>query len=164
MTRAGLRYHTIHLRRRFELRSVQDMVTKCRRHFFGRSKIPILLEVLHLFIHFSFIFALYMLCFFLPAKHLCNLLTWYKYLFFLLSIMLFFLILIGTYIISLTIYTLFFNHSIVVPLFHPFLHPLTGGFLFPLRLLAFLTFSILIMGVMMPAWASSLTSLSWEMC
>lgn len=113
MTRTGLRYRFVDPHRQFELGCVQDMVTESRRQFFRRSRFPFILQVLHLSVHFSFMLSLFMLCSFLLSKYFTLLV----------SIMLLFLAFNGTYIISLTIYTLFLNRSILVPFFHPFLHP-----------------------------------------
>ena len=63
------------------------------------------------------------------------------------QLMLLFIGLAGTFILSLTTYTLFFSYCIVVPFFHPFLHPFftsTGGFLVPSGLLPLLLVFIIV--------------------
>ncbi|KAM6489562.1 hypothetical protein JOM56_014981 [Amanita muscaria] len=96
------------------------MIDACRRDFYGRSRFPNVMDPFHLYMHYIILANLPP---HMPLK---------------LSVPIFFFGIARSFILSLIIYTFFLNRSIIVPFFHPFLHPsfrLSGGFLVPSRLL-----------------------------
>ncbi|KIL67307.1 hypothetical protein M378DRAFT_159716 [Amanita muscaria Koide BX008] len=123
MGRAGLRYNIFKNNDSGRL-YIQDMAVAFRRNFFERSRFPNVLYRLHILIHL----LIFVLFFALLFSHMPLALS---------DASLAYISFAGSFLISLTTYTLFLNHSMIVPFFHPFLHPfflVTGGFLRPLPL------------------------------
>ncbi|KIL54811.1 hypothetical protein M378DRAFT_28656 [Amanita muscaria Koide BX008] len=106
---------------------VHGMIFACRHMFYTRSRFSRILFCLHAFFHL-------LICYLLDSflRFHLNRLVQLSNPYALLNSTLF-PSLLGAFIISLTIYTFFLNRSIIVPFFHPFLHPLfsvfTAGFL-----------------------------------
>ncbi|KIL60016.1 hypothetical protein M378DRAFT_960566 [Amanita muscaria Koide BX008] len=106
------------------------MITSCRHNFYGRSRFSSILFYLHAVVHLLMYFLLFLFLYFTLRGHLPIILSPFTLL----------LPPPATFIVSLTAYTFFLNRSVIVPFFHPFLHPLfvsTAGFLFALRLLLY---------------------------
>ncbi|KAM6492773.1 hypothetical protein JOM56_012497 [Amanita muscaria] len=110
---------------------VESMALACRRNYFKRSSNPMTLVAFHDSIQCSLPFL-----FLVPFRHFIHqfkeslidassssstLVFILQFLF--LPFFYIFVLASGSFIISLTIYTLLFNYSFVLPLFHPFLHP-----------------------------------------
>ncbi|KIL67483.1 hypothetical protein M378DRAFT_258233 [Amanita muscaria Koide BX008] len=108
---------------------VEDMALACRRNYFKRSSSPTILIALHDLIHYSLPFiCLVPFCQFIRQlkESFIGVSSTFaifilEYLF--LALLCLLVLSSGSFIISLTIYTLLFNHSFISPFFHPFLHP-----------------------------------------
>ncbi|KAM6497734.1 hypothetical protein JOM56_005682 [Amanita muscaria] len=109
---------------------VENLALACRRNYFKRSSSPVTLIALHDLVHYSLPFiCLVPFCQFirqLKESFIGAPISSSSFAFILEYLFLeFFCLLIlssGSFIISLTIYTLFLNLSLILPLFHPFLH------------------------------------------
>ncbi|KAM6489756.1 hypothetical protein JOM56_014779, partial [Amanita muscaria] len=114
------------------------MPVACRHNFFERSRFSNVLDLLHYLVHLLMVIPLLLFRTHMPLTlsipPVCHL------------TMRFFLGFFGTFILSSTTYTFFFDRAIIVPFFHPFLHPffvVAGGFLAPSRLLCFVALLLL---------------------
>ncbi|KIL61824.1 hypothetical protein M378DRAFT_13284, partial [Amanita muscaria Koide BX008] len=136
LSRAGLKYFVLDwcgqlLGNGRKMREdLENLALACRRNYFKRSNSPVTLIALHDLIHYSLPFiCLVPICqfirqwkeSFIGAPTSSSAFAFIlEYVF--LGIFCLLILSSGSFIVSLTIYTLLFNLSLVLPLFHPLLH------------------------------------------